>query len=335
MTLTQAPPARRLRPLLRWTVSFAGFPLGGLAAMLLVGPVDSPAAAVLGGLLTGVVIGVVQAWALRLGRVDAVAWVAGTGAGLALGLMAGALLVGFGTTLPQLALQGAVSGAVVGVGQAVVLARRVGPLAAAWPLYLASVWALGWAVTTAIGVQVGDRFTVFGSTGRASDYFGPGVTQSALGDAVFGAAVQGKTAQLMGDPRQPHSYSYAPDVAAGLVRLGTADGATGQIWHLPVTETRTIRATVEAVYAAAGTPPRLLAAGGWLLRAMALFQPAMREYLHTLYQFTEPWVVDDSKFWTAFGDHSTPLDQAIRSTVAWYRERLHQPVQARLKEHTP
>ena len=171
--------------------------------------------------------------------------------------------------------------------------------------------------------------------GRASDYFGPGVTQSALGDAVFGAAVQGKTAQLMGDPRQPHSYSYAPDVAAGLVRLGTADGATGQIWHLPVTETRTIRATVEAVYAAAGTPPRLLAAGGWLLRAMALFQPAMREYLHTLYQFTEPWVVDDRKFRTTFGDHPTPLDQAIRTTVTWYRERLRQPVPARLKEHTP
>ncbi len=171
--------------------------------------------------------------------------------------------------------------------------------------------------------------------GRASDYFGPGVTQSALGDAVFGAAVQGKTAQLMGDPRQPHSYSYAPDVAAGLVRLGTADGATGQIWHLPVTETRTIRATIDAVYAAADTPSRLLAAGGWLLRAMALFQPAMREYLHTLYQFTEPWVVDDSKFRTAFGDHSTPLDQAIRTTVAWYRERLRQPVQAQPKEHTP
>ncbi len=165
MTLTQAPPASRLRPLLRWTVSFAGFPLGGLAAMLLVGPVDSPTAAVLGGLLTGAVIGVVQAWALRLGRVDAAAWVAGTGAGLALGLMAGALLVGFGTTLPQLALQGAASGALAGVGQAIVLARRVGPLAAAWPAYLAGVWAVGWAVTTAIGVQVGDRFTVFGSVG--------------------------------------------------------------------------------------------------------------------------------------------------------------------------
>ena len=38
----------------------------------------------------------------------------------------------------------------------------------------------------------------------------------------------------------------------------------------------------------------------------------MREYLHTLYQFTDRWVVDDTKFRAAFGDHATPLDDAAR-----------------------
>jgi hypothetical protein len=37
----------------------------------------------------------------------------------------------------------------------------------------------------------------------------------------------------------------------------------------------------------------------------------MREYLHTLHQFTDRWVVDD----TAFGDRCTPLNDAL----AWYR----------------
>lgn len=165
MTTTNLTSATRIRPLLRWLVSFAGFPLGGLAAMVLVGPVASPAAALLGGLLTGAVIGAVQAWALRLDRADAVRWLVATAAGLAIGLVAGATLVGFGTTLPQLALQGAVCGACVGAGQAVLLSRRIGRSAAAWPLYLAGIWALGWTVTTAIGVQVDDRFTVFGSAG--------------------------------------------------------------------------------------------------------------------------------------------------------------------------
>jgi len=60
--------------------------------------------------------------------------------------------------------------------------------------------------------------------GRASDYFGPGATQSALGDTVFGTAVTGRTAQVMGRPDTPHSYSYTPDVA-GHDALRTVDRA--------------------------------------------------------------------------------------------------------------
>ena len=56
--------------------------------------------------------------------------------------------------------------------------------------------------------------------GRASDFFGPGVTQSALGGTVFGTAVSGRTAQVMGHPDLEHSYSYAPDVAAARHHVG-------------------------------------------------------------------------------------------------------------------
>ncbi|MET0997387.1 MAG: NAD-dependent epimerase/dehydratase family protein [Marmoricola sp.] len=156
--------------------------------------------------------------------------------------------------------------------------------------------------------------------GRASDYFGPGATRSALGDNVFGAALAGRTAQVMGDPDQPHSYSFTPDVAAALMTLGTAPGTTGQVWHLPVAETRTIRQVVEKVFELAGHKPRILAARRTMLRAIGLFKPELREYLHTLYQFTDPWVVDDGKFRAAFGDLATPLDEALAATLAWYRD---------------
>jgi nucleoside-diphosphate-sugar epimerase len=128
-----------------------------------------------------------------------------------------------------------------------------------------------------------------------------------------------KTAQVMGNPDQPHSYSYTPDVAAALVTLAIRPGAAGSIWHLPVGETRTTRQIVETVYALAGYRPRLLAAGATTLRMIGLVRPAMREYLHTLYQFTDRWVVDDSKFRAAFGDHATPLDDALASTLQSYR----------------
>jgi nucleoside-diphosphate-sugar epimerase len=161
--------------------------------------------------------------------------------------------------------------------------------------------------------------------GRASDYFGPGATQTALGETVFDRALSGGTAQVMGNPDQLHSYSYTPDVAAALATLATAPGTTGQIWHLPVPEARTTRQLIEEVFRLAGHRPRLVAAGRLTLLAIGLLQPAMREYRHTLYQFTAPWVVDDSLFRAAFGDSSTPLSEALETTLRWYRDRTAVP----------
>jgi nucleoside-diphosphate-sugar epimerase len=156
--------------------------------------------------------------------------------------------------------------------------------------------------------------------GRASDYFGPGATQSALGGTVFGTALTGRTAQVMGNPDQPHSYSYTPDVAAALITLGTQPGATGTVWHLPVAQARSTRQIIDHVYRLAGHKTRNFAAGRTTLTLFGLIKPAIREYLHTLYQFTDRWVVDDNKFRTAFGGQATPLDEALASTLQWYRD---------------
>ena len=135
----------------------------------------------------------------------------------------------------------------------------------------------------------------------------------------------GRTAQVMGDPDQPHSFSFTPDVAAGLAVLGTAAGSVGEIWHLPVAEARPVRSLIEAVYRMAGHDPRVMAAGRNTLRVLGIFKPELREYLHTLYQFTDPWVVDDGKFRAAFGDLATPLDEALATTFQWYAERAAVP----------
>ena len=75
--------------------------------------------------------------------------------------------------------------------------------------------------------------------GRASDFFGAGVTESTLGSRVFGNAVAGKRADLIGNPDLLHTYSYVPDIATGLVTLGADERAVGQVWHLPGPETVT------------------------------------------------------------------------------------------------
>jgi nucleoside-diphosphate-sugar epimerase len=156
--------------------------------------------------------------------------------------------------------------------------------------------------------------------GRASDFFGPRVLASAAGEQVFGRAVQGKSAQLAGDPDQPHTYTYVPDVGRGLAILGEHEEALGRAWHLPNPETLTTRQFVEAIFEEVGKPARIQAAPKILLRAMGLFNPGMREMIEMLYEFEEPFVVDDSRFERAFGEQATPLREAIRETVRWYRE---------------
>jgi len=157
------------------------------------------------------------------------------------------------------------------------------------------------------------------AVGRASDFFGPRVLVSAAGEQVFGRAVEGKGARVAGDPDQPHTYTYMPDIGRGLVVLGEREEALGQAWHLPSPETVTTREFVGMIFEEAGRPARVQAAPKILLRAIGLFNPQIRETIEMLYEFEEPFVVDHSRFERAFGEHATPLKEAIGETVRWYR----------------
>lgn len=152
--------------------------------------------------------------------------------------------------------------------------------------------------------------------GRASDFFGPGVRHSALGEYVFDHLLAGKRIQVMGDLDARHSYSFTPDVARGLVALATAGSdVTGQVWHLPVADAWTTRRIIARASDLAGREARTFAAGRTSLRLLGLVVPPMKEYLHTLYQFTDDWVVDDSRFVERLGFGATPMEEALAATV--------------------
>lgn len=157
--------------------------------------------------------------------------------------------------------------------------------------------------------------------GRASDFFGAGATESTLGARVFGNAVAGKRADFIGDPDLPHTYSYVPDIAAGLAVLGTDQRAVGQVWHLPGPETLTTRAVLELLASEVGHPVPVRSVPKLLLRALGLVNPMMRGLAEMAYEFEEPFVLDTTKYESTFGAAGTPLAEAIKATVAWYRAR--------------
>jgi hypothetical protein len=153
------------RSSLRWLPTFFGFPLGGLVAELVSGPVNGMVAALVGGAITGVILGAVQSWGLGTNGPPAREWIAATGVGFMVGLGVGAAAVGYGTSMGDLAVQGAICGLAIGTAQAIVLRPRLGRLALAWIPALTALWALGWTITTAAGIDVESQYTVFGSSG--------------------------------------------------------------------------------------------------------------------------------------------------------------------------
>jgi nucleoside-diphosphate-sugar epimerase len=157
--------------------------------------------------------------------------------------------------------------------------------------------------------------------GRASDFFGPGATVSALGERVFAKALAGKPVDFLGNADLPHTYSYVPDIAAGLVTLGTDERAVGEVWHLPGPETVTTRALLELIADDVEHPVTARSMPKVLLWALGLVNPMMRGLAEMGYQFEEPFVLDTTKFESTFGPAGTPLATAIADTLAWYRTR--------------
>src|SRR5688572_33377340 len=94
---------------LRWSAGFLAFPIAGLAGTAAAGRVDDAGAALVGGAITGLVIGAAQALLSRH-RLDPRRWIPATGVGMAAGLLLGAWVVDFHTSLADLAVMGALTG---------------------------------------------------------------------------------------------------------------------------------------------------------------------------------------------------------------------------------
>lgn len=158
--------------------------------------------------------------------------------------------------------------------------------------------------------------------GRASDFFGAGITTgTTLGERVFANAIAGKRADFIGNPDLLHTYSYVPDVAAGLATLGTDERAVGDVWHLPGPETVTTRQLLDLLATDVGHTIGVRKLPRPVVRALGLFNPLMRELAEMSYEFDEPFVLNTTKYQDTFESDPTPLATAIATTAEWYRTR--------------
>jgi nucleoside-diphosphate-sugar epimerase len=158
--------------------------------------------------------------------------------------------------------------------------------------------------------------------GRASDYYGPGSTNTITSLQVIEPVLKGKKAMWIGDLDVPHSFSYTDDVARGLIVLGERPEAAGEAWHIPAGEPLTGRGFIELVCEAAGVEPKYGAYSRGMMRLVSVFSPLVGEVLENLYQFEEPFVLDGGKFEGTFGAlQTTPHREGVGETIEWYRDQ--------------
>jgi nucleoside-diphosphate-sugar epimerase len=154
---------------------------------------------------------------------------------------------------------------------------------------------------------------------RASDFIGPNA-QSAMGDRVFPRVLAGKSCTIIGSPDVPHSWTYTLDVARTLIACANTPDAWGRAWHAPTNVPRTQREVVNDIADVAGLKHvKVTPVPTFVVRAMGIFNPLMRELPKTMYQFTSPFIIDDSATRETFGLEPTPWNELLLTTLDSYR----------------
>lgn len=156
---------------------------------------------------------------------------------------------------------------------------------------------------------------------RASDFYGPGVTQSHLGATGLQALARGKAASLLVPADYPHDFAYVPDVARGVETLLLAsDDAYRQAWHLPCAPTRTIRELATQAAAIANVRCRITVAPPAMMAVASLAVPFIRELAEMRFQWDRPHRVNADKWRKRFPMEATPFTDGLAATMASFSQ---------------
>lgn len=161
----------------------------------------------------------------------------------------------------------------------------------------------------------------------ASDYFGPHARANAhAGERMVRPVLEGRKVQVLGRADQPHSFTYLPDLAPAMVAAADRRETWGSVLHAPTGPAPTQREMAQAFADAAGAPTaRVGEMPGWLLTLGAAVPGPLRELAEMRYQFSAPFVMGSDRSRALLGLEPTPLADAARETVAWWRAQEGRP----------
>ena len=156
-----------------------------------------------------------------------------------------------------------------------------------------------------------------GMIARSADFYGPGARSGVPNLLVFEPLARKRKASWLVNDSVPHSYTYTPDAARGLVQLAASVSAWNQTWHLPTTPNPLTGGQFVALAARElGAAPKYRVLNRPMIRVAGWFDPLVAESYEMLYQNDAPYLFDSSKFVREFGFEGSPYADGIRATAA-------------------
>ena len=154
---------------------------------------------------------------------------------------------------------------------------------------------------------------------RGADFYGPENRNSML-NMMAQDMMKGKKARVFGNPDKIHTYTYTPDAARATAILGNTPDAFNQEWHVPTTSERlTTNEWIELIAKELNSETKVQKVPVFMINALGLFIPIMREFPEMLYQFEQDYILDSSKFEKRFGIQATAPSEGIKQMIASLR----------------
>lgn len=153
----------------------------------------------------------------------------------------------------------------------------------------------------------------------ASDFYGPRVLTSHMGERVIAPILAGKPVRVLASADLPHSFTYVPDLAAAMITAAASPSLWNTVLHAPTAPAVSQREMIEMFSAAAQLPsPKVGTIPAWALRLLSAVPGPMKELGDTLYQFRYPYVLDSGRSEAILGQQPTSLVDGTAATMAWW-----------------
>ena len=158
---------------------------------------------------------------------------------------------------------------------------------------------------------------------RLPDFYGPGVEASFL-DRAFKAAVDDKTADMIGPIDTPHEFVFVPDVGPVVLDLAAKPEARGRWWNLAGAGVTSQKQLAEMAFGFTVKTLKTRVMGKTMLRIVGLFVPMMREMVEMHYLQTTPVLLDDTALLTLLGNvKKTTYADGVKKSIEYLHARKY------------